>query len=133
MRRVLATLVALSLLMSMFTAVFALVPKAGAAGPAAVNLGAAGNFAILVKTGISTTGASHVTGDIGVSPAAASTITGFALVADVTNIFSTSSLVTGKVYAANYAPPTPANMTTAVSNMEAAYTAAAGRTPGVPM
>jgi hypothetical protein len=131
MRRVLATLVALSLLMSMFTGVFASVPETRAAGPAAVNLGTAGNFAILAKTGISTTGATHVTGDIGVSPAAASTITGFASVADATNVFSTSSLVTGKVYAANYAPPTPANMTTAVSNMETAYTAAAGRTPGV--
>ncbi|MBA4365854.1 MAG: hypothetical protein C0398_07660 [Coprothermobacter sp.] len=131
MRKVLATLVALSLLMSMFTGVFASVLDTSAAGPAAVSLGTAGNFAILTKTGISTTGTTHVTGDIGVSPAAASTITGFALVADAANVFSTSSLVTGKVYAADYAPPTPANMTTAVSNMEAAYTAAAGRTPGV--
>jgi uncharacterized repeat protein (TIGR01451 family) len=115
----------------MFTGVFASVLDTSAAGPAAVSLGTAGNFAILTKTGISTTGTTHVTGDIGVSPAAASTITGFALVADAANVFSTSSLVTGKVYAADYAPPTPANMTTAVSNMEAAYTAAAGRTPGV--
>jgi hypothetical protein len=37
--------------------------------------------------------------------------------------------VTGKIYAANYAPPTPANLTTAVSNMETAYTDAAGRAP----
>ena len=52
MRRVLATLVALSLLMSMFTGVFAPVPEARAAGPAAVVLGTAGNFAILAKSGI---------------------------------------------------------------------------------
>jgi len=52
--------------MSMFTGVFAPVPEARAAGPAAVHLGTAGNFVILAKTGISTTGTTHVTGDIGV-------------------------------------------------------------------
>jgi hypothetical protein len=36
--------------------------------------------------------------------------------------------VTGKVYAADYADPTPANLTTAVSDMQTAYTDAAGRT-----
>jgi hypothetical protein len=99
-----------------------------AAGPAPVNLGTAGNFVILAKTEITTTGTTHITGDIGVSPAAATYIRGFDLIADSTNTFSTSSLVTGKVYAANYADPTPANMTTAVSDMETAYTDAAGRT-----
>lgn len=98
------------------------------AGPAAVNLRSAGNFVILAKTGISTTGTTHITGDIGVSPAAATYITGFGLVADSSNKFSTSSLVTGKVYAANYAVPTPATMTTAIKDMQTAYTDAAGRT-----
>ena len=83
-------------------------------GPAPVNLGTAGNFVILAKSGVSTTGTTKVVGDIGLSPLAASGITGFALIADSTNTFSTSSLVTGKVYASNYAPPTPAGMTTAV-------------------
>jgi hypothetical protein len=133
MRRVLATLVALSLLMSMFTGVFASVPEARAAGPAAVNLGTAGNFVVLAKTEISTTGTTHVTGDIGVSPAAASAITGFGLTMDSSNTFSRSSLVTGKVYAADYHPPTPHNMTTAVSDMETAYTAAAGTTAPAPV
>ena len=36
--------------------------------------------------------------------------------------------MTGKVYAANYAAPTPAKMTTAVGDMQTAYTDAAGRT-----
>ena len=44
------------------------------------------------------------------------------------NVFSTSSLVTGNIYAPGYASPTPANLTTAISNMETAYTNAAGRT-----
>jgi hypothetical protein len=99
-----------------------------AAGPAAVNLGSAGNFTILAKTGISTTGATSVVGDIGVSPAAATFITGFGLILPVTSAFSTSSLVTGKIYAPGYADPTPINMTTAVSDMQTAYTNAMGRT-----
>ncbi|MFZ2657229.1 MAG: ice-binding family protein, partial [Victivallales bacterium] len=93
-----------------------------------VDLGTAGDFVILAKTGVSTTGVTAVLGDIGISPAAASFITGFGLVADASNVFSTSSLVTGNIYAANYAVPTPANMTTAISDMETAYTDAAGRT-----
>lgn len=101
---------------------------AGTAGQAPVNLGTAGNFVILAKTGISTTGTTKITGDVGLSPAAATFITGFGLIADSTNTFSTSSLVTGKVYASNYAVPTPARMTAAVSDMETAYTDAAGRT-----
>ena len=47
---------------------------------------------------------------------------------DSSNEFATSSLVTGKAYAADYTPPTPTTMTTAVSDMETAYTDAAGRT-----
>jgi len=98
-----------------------------AATVAAVNLGTAGNFVILSKAGISTTGATAITGNLGVSPIAASAITGFALVLDKSGKFSTSSLVTGKIYAANYAPPTPSQLTTAVGNMQTAYTNAAGR------
>ena len=99
-----------------------------AAGPSAVNLGTAGNFVILAKTGVSTTGTTSVVGDVGVSPAAATYITGFGLILDSSNTFATSSLVTGKIYAADYTPPTPATMTTAVSDMQTAYTDAAGRT-----
>ncbi|HEX7477224.1 MAG TPA: ice-binding family protein [Polyangiales bacterium] len=93
----------------------------------AVKLGTAGNFVILAKSGISTVPKSAITGNIGVSPAAATYITGFSLTADSTNVFSTSPQVTGKVYAANYASPTPANLTTAVSDMQLAFTDAAGR------
>jgi hypothetical protein len=93
-----------------------------------VNLGTAGNFVILAKTGVSTTGTTAVVGDIGLSPAAATFVTGFGLIADSTNTFSSSSLVTGKVYASNYATPTPAKMTAAVSDMQTAFSDAAGRT-----
>ncbi|MBS1152100.1 MAG: hypothetical protein H6Q89_3798, partial [Myxococcaceae bacterium] len=96
-------------------------------GPAPVGLGTAGNYAVLAKTAISTVPASTVTGNVALSPAAASFITGFSLVADSTNVFSTSPQVVGKVYAANYAVPSPSNLTTAISNMESAYTDAASR------
>ena len=99
-----------------------------AAGPATVNLGSAGNFVILAKSGISTTGSTAITGDIGVSPVAAAAITGFGLIIDSSNAFSTSAIVTGNVYAADYAAPTPATMTTAIGDLETAYTDAAGRT-----
>ncbi len=98
-----------------------------AKGPAIVQLGTAGDFAILAKTGVSTVPASAITGNVGVSPAAATYLTGFSLVADATNVFSTSPQVTGKLFAANYAAPTPMTLTTAIANMAAAYTDAAGR------
>ena len=97
-----------------------------ATGPAIVNLGTAGNYVILAKSGISTTGVTSVLGNIAVSPAAATFITGFGLTTP--SSFSTSSLVTGQVFAANYAVPTPSNLTTAVLDMQTAYTNAAGRT-----
>jgi hypothetical protein len=98
-----------------------------ALGPAPVSLGAAGHHVILAKTAITSVPGSVLTGDIGLSPAAASFVTGFSLVADATNVFSRSTQVVGKVFAANYAVPTPSRLTTAVSNMEQAYTDAASR------
>jgi hypothetical protein len=96
-------------------------------GPAPVGLGTAGNHVVLAKTAISSVPSSGLTGDIGLSPAAATFVTGFSLVADSTNVFSRSTQVVGKVFAANYAVPTPSGLTTAVSNMESAYTDAASR------
>jgi hypothetical protein len=98
-----------------------------ATGPSAVNLGTAANYVILAKTAVSTTGATAVTGNIALSPAAATFITGFGLSAPPTT-FATSALVTGQVFAANYNTPTPATLTTAVLDMQTAYTNAAGRT-----
>lgn len=118
------------LVMAMFVIALALGTgqMARAAGnPAPVNLGAAAPYAILSKSGISTVPMSAVTGNIGVSPIDSTGVTGFSLMLDGTNTFSTSTQVTGKVYASDYAAPTPSNLTTAVSNMEAAYADAAGR------
>jgi hypothetical protein len=119
----LTTIIYRSMLMLAF-----LVSAAIASGPTPVNLGTAGNFAILAKTGISTTGVTAITGDLGVSPVAATFVTGFGLIMDASGTYSTSSLVTGKIYASDYTTPTPSKMTTAISDMQTAYTNAAGRT-----
>jgi len=98
---------------------------------AAVNLATAGNYVMLAKTGVSNVPTSAITGDVAVSPAAASYLTGFSLTADGTNVFSTSPQVTGKLFASDYAPPTPSNLTTAIGDMQLAFTDAAGRAPDV--
>ena len=98
-------------------------------GPAPVDLGMAGDFAILAKSAVSSIPTSAITGNVGLSPSAASFITGFSLVLDASGTFATSTQVTGQVFAADYTDPTPSNLTTAVLNMETAYTDAAGRAP----
>jgi uncharacterized repeat protein (TIGR02543 family) len=112
------------------TANFTLTP---AIGPGVVTLGLAGNYNMLTKTGISTTGVTSIQGDLGVSPAAATAITGFGLIMDASGQFSRTPIVTGKVYAADYAAPTPNNLTTAVNNMETAYTTANGLVTPAPI
>lgn len=102
-------------------------PDGGNPTTSAVPLGVAGSFAILAKSGISTVPTSAISGDLGLSPAAATFVTGFSLSNDATNTFSTSPQVTGKVYASDYTSPTPTRLTTAVGDMELAFTAAAGR------
>lgn len=97
-------------------------------GPKPVVLGLAGNFAILASSGISTVPGSDVTGDVGVSPIDRTALTGFSETMDASNTFSTSTQVTGSLYAADYASPTPTDLTISISDMQAAYTDAAGRT-----
>jgi hypothetical protein len=93
-----------------------------------VILGTAGDYAILAKTGISTVPTSAITGNIAVSPIAATAMTGFSLILDPTTQFSKSTQVTGEAHAASYGGAVATTLTTAVSNMETAYTDAAGRT-----
>lgn len=106
-------------------AVWTFTTTANASGLSAVDLGAAGNYVILAKTAINNNPNSAITGDVALSPAATSYVTGFAL----TNAtgYATSPQVTGKIYAADMASPTPVNLTTSVENMIAAYNDAAGR------
>lgn len=98
----------------------------GAAG----NLGAAGGYVILAKSGVSTIPSSAVTGNIGLSPAAKTFLTGWSQADDVTNTFATAPQVAapGRLFAANNTGGTTSvDLGTAVLNMEGAYTAAAGK------
>jgi hypothetical protein len=108
------------------------------AGPAVVeigptdNLGSSGSYVLLAKTGITNvTGSTIVGGNVGLSPAAATFITGFGLVAVASGEYSTSTSLSapGRVYAASYTAPTPSQLGTAVLAMQTAYTDAAGRSP----
>jgi hypothetical protein len=82
-------------------------------------------YVILAQAAISNVPTSSITGKLGLSPAAASYITGFALTRAGT--MWTSPEVTGGLFAADNDPATPAELTAAVSAMQAAYDDAAGR------
>ena len=99
----------------------------GAHGPAPVALGTAGNYVILAKSAITNVPTSAITGNLGLSPAAAAFITGFALSLPAGGAASTSAQVTGSVFASDYASPTPTSLTTAIGDMQTAYVDAAGR------
>lgn len=96
-------------------------------GPALINLKSASNFAILAKTAVTTTGGTQITGDIGVSPAALTDLTGFSATLSEDGTSATSDYVTGKIYASDMQEPTPSILTTAITDVQAAYVEAAGR------
>ncbi|KAJ6508143.1 hypothetical protein C8R45DRAFT_1068971 [Mycena sanguinolenta] len=98
-----------------------------AAGPAPVLLGTAGNFAILAKTGVSSVPNSDVSGNVGVSPATITSVTGFSLTQDVSTQFWTSTQVDGRVMGSTDGLPTPALLTVAVLDMQTAFTDAMNR------
>ncbi len=92
-------------------------------GQTPVALGAAGPFAILTKSGVTDVFPSAINGNVGASP-----ITGAAI------HLTCAEVVTGKSFSVNAAGPLPCRvvnptlLTLAVSDMEVAYTNAAGRT-----
>lgn len=96
-----------------------------ATGMNKVNLRSAENYVILAKTAINNNPTSEITGNIGISPAAATFITGLSLVAATG--YASSAQVTGNIYAADMAAPTPTDLTTAVNDMILAYDDASGR------
>lgn len=103
------------------------------AGASCVSLGTAGNYAILAKTGVSTIPSSTVTGNVGLSPAARGFLTGWSLMSEPTDTsFASAQVVApGRLYAAdNVGGTTKVDLTTAVTDMQTAYTAAAGKAPG---
>ena len=107
------------------------VDAAGAvcAGADCVALGTAGNYVILAQSGVTNVPTSVVTGNVGVNNVAAS-MTGFSETMDASNTFATSAQVTGKMYANDYVAPTPADLTTAITDTGAAFADADGRISG---
>ena len=95
--------------------------SAAFAGLAPVDLGSAGTFAILSKTGVTNVYASAVTGNVGSSP-----ITGAAILVTCTE-------VSGTIFSVDAAGPLPCTVTAApfltlaVLDMELAYLDAEGR------
>ena len=89
------------------------------------DIPAAAEYVILAKTGISTVPQSLITGNIAASPIASTAITGFTLIIDSSNMFSTSTQVTGNVYAPDYTGGS--DLITVISQMETAYDDAASR------
>jgi hypothetical protein len=104
-----------------------------------VVLGGAADYAILAKTGISTVPSSYIYGDIAVSPIDSASMTGFSFTLDDLGQYSDSTQLLastggdpnlnhpGNAFSASYGPPISDVLTTAVVNMENAYTDAANR------
>jgi len=92
-----------------------------------VNLGKAGSYVVLAQQTVVTTGNTSITGNVGLSPANASSFAGFGQVLDSSGEFATSAHVTGKMYANNYGNVTQATLLTAISEMRSAFTSAEGR------
>jgi hypothetical protein len=88
-------------------------------GAACVPLGTAGNYVILAMSGVTNVPTSAVTGHVG-SASSASNTTGFSETLDASNTFATSAQVTGRLYAFDYAAPTPAQLTQATATDAAA-------------
>lgn len=99
-----------------------IIPSGLLAQQAPVNLGTAGDYVVLSKTGITDVPPAHIVGNIAASP-----ITGAA-------IHVTCAEVTGTISSVDAAGPAPCSLivpvllTTAISDMQTAYTDAAGRT-----
>ena len=99
-------------------------------GTSCVNLGKAANYVILAKTGVSSVPNSVVTGNVGLSPSARVFLTGWSLVTEPTDTSFGSAQVSGRLFAAdNVGGTTSVDLTTAVGDMQTAYTAAAGKAP----
>jgi hypothetical protein len=93
----------------------------GPSGQAPVNLGTASRFAILSNSAITNIPTSAITGDVGISPGARSSITGLTL-----------PEVTGVIYAADDADPVPAMLIAAKTDARNAYLDAVAAVRGTP-
>jgi hypothetical protein len=94
-----------------------------------VVLGETSHFAVLAGAAVTDVPASIITGDVGVSPAAESFITGFSETLAGDHATSPQVIGGGFIYAADMVSPTPDMLTQAKGDLTIAYNDAAGRTP----
>jgi hypothetical protein len=94
------------------------------ANPAPVTLATSANYTILAETAITNTIQLNtaIVGSVGISPNGASSITNMTMTEDPSDAFWTSPFVTGDIYASDNVPPTPSQLSTAVTDMTNAYT-----------
>lgn len=109
---------------SVFLLVF-IIGVVSAAGPAPVNLGTAGNFAILAQSAVTSVPTSIITGNVGLHPAAGSFY-----------VLSCPEVVSGTIYSTSAGGPLcevvdSTSLNIAVNDKLAAYNDAAGRAQGV--
>ena len=93
----------------------------GFGGQLPINLGTSARFAILSNSAITDIPTSAITGDVGISPGARSSIAGL-----------TIPEVTGTIFAADDADPVPAMLTAAKTDAENAYLNAVAAVRGTP-
>jgi len=86
---------------------FTTATSASACAQTAVNLGTAANFEVLAGSGATNTGKTNVTGDLGVSPAGATSVTGFP-----------PGMVSGTIHADGISATAEADLTTAYNNAQ---------------
>jgi hypothetical protein len=98
-------------------------------GPSPIDFGQAGGFAIIAGNSLSSMTSANITGNIAVDSTSAGNISGLSLALDASSKFSTSTSVTGKVYATNYVSPTPSYISAIVGDMQSAYNDTASRAP----
>ncbi len=115
--------ITIALICLMIGVVIPVVNGASFTGPSPVDLGSAGNFAVLAKTAIVDVPPSVITGDLGTSPITGAAITGL-----------TCAEVKGTIYSVDATGPAcrvtnPALLAQAVSDMEDAYTHASRISP----
>lgn len=105
------------LLSAMFTAALMVPATALSQSPASVNLGSTANFAVLAGSLVSNIPSSAITGDIGLSPAAGSYVTGFGLLEVTGTVFTVDATgPAGSVTAASILTAAQGDLTIAYNN-----------------
>ncbi|KAJ7635056.1 hypothetical protein FB45DRAFT_910626 [Roridomyces roridus] len=111
---------------TLFFGLLSISTKVFAAGPCPPNLNTFADYAILGANGAydSDSTVSQITGDVG----SVSGSLGINATLSTDGTYSTSPIVTGKIYTGNYVSPTPAKLQTGLADLHTAYNDLMGRT-----